>query len=92
MTLIKPNLYVIARFLETIHENGHAINKSKIQRHLGLRYPRFLEYLQWLQDHHLIETQKESDQSERIILTPKGLESYYRLSHWIDETIDISQN
>jgi len=86
--LDKPDLYVVARFLEIMYRNGPAMKKTNIQMLLGLRYPRFMEYLEWLRNHELISESVDETGAERIILTPKGIDSYHRLVDWIKDTLD----
>jgi hypothetical protein len=66
----KPDLYVVARFLDIMFSNGSSMKKTNIQMLLGVNYPRFMEG------------------TERIKLTPKGIDSYHRLVDWIKETLD----
>jgi predicted transcriptional regulator len=87
--LEKPDLYVLARFLDIMHRNGSAMKRTNIQMLLGLNYPRFTEYLDWMLKHQLlIEVSDEEEKAERITLTSKGIDSYNRLVDWIKETID----
>jgi predicted transcriptional regulator len=87
--LEKPDLYVVARFLDIMYSNGTGMKKTNIQMLLGINYPRFMEYLGWLLKHDLVtQTLDEEEKAERIILTPKGIDSYHRLVDWIKETLD----
>jgi predicted transcriptional regulator len=87
--LEKPDLYVVARFLDIMYRNGSAMKKTNIQMLLGVNYPRFMEYLEWLLKHDLVsEGFDEEDKSEKIRLTPKGIDSYHRLVDWIKETLE----
>jgi predicted transcriptional regulator len=88
--LEKPDLYVVARFLDIIYRNGPAMKKTNIQMLLGVNYPRFIEYLEWLLAHGLVgERVDEADNNvERIVLTAKGIDSYHRLVDWIKETLE----
>ena len=85
----KPDLYVVARFLDIMYRNGSAMKKTNIQMLLGVNYPRFIEYLDWLLKHDLVsEGFDEEEKSERIRLTPKGIDSYHRVVDWIKETLE----
>lgn len=85
----KPDLYVVARFLDIMYKNGPAMKKTNIQMLLGLNYPRFMEYLDWLLKHNLVaETLDDESKVEKIMITPKGYDSYHRLVDWIKETLD----
>ncbi len=64
------------------------MKKTNIQMLLGLNYPRFMEYLGWLLDHGLVADTVDEDKTERIILTPKGIDSYQKLVIWLKETLD----
>jgi predicted transcriptional regulator len=86
--LEKPDLYVIARFLDIMYRNGSAMKKTNIQMLLGVNYPRFMEYLEWLLKHDLVAERLDEEKAERIMLTPKGIDSYHRLVDWIKETLD----
>ena len=78
---------MVARFLEIMYING-AMKKTNIQMLLGVRYPRFMEYLEWLLEHELVAESLDKERAERIMLTPKGIDSYHRLVDWIKETLD----
>ena len=84
----KPDLYVVARFLDIMYRNGSGMKKTNIQMLLGVNYPRFMEYLQWLLNHGLVEESIDEEKNERIKLTPKGIDSYHRLVDWIKETLE----
>jgi predicted transcriptional regulator len=84
----KPDLYVVARFLDIMYRNGSGMKKTNIQMLLGVNYPRFMEYLDWLLKHGLVEESVDEEKNERIVLTPKGIDSYHRLVDWIKETLE----
>jgi len=86
--LEKPDLYVVARFLDIMYRNGPAMKKTNIQMLLGINYPRFIEYLEWLLKHDLVSETVDEEKAERIVLTPKGIDSYHRLVDWIKETLE----
>jgi len=79
---------VVARFLDIMYRNGSGMKKTNIQMLLGVNYPRFIEYLDWLLKHDLVEEKIDEDKTERIVLTPKGIDSYHRLVDWIKETLN----
>ena len=39
----RPDLYVLARFLDILYQNGR-MKKTNLQNRVGLNYPRFIEY------------------------------------------------
>ncbi len=84
----KLDLYVVARFLDIMYTSGSAMKRTNIQMILGLNYPRFTEYLEWLVGHELVAKSEEGDEESRLFkLTPKGVDSYHRLVDWIRETM-----
>lgn len=93
--LQKPNLYVVARFLEVLYRSGSPMKKTNIQLLVRLNYPRFAEYLEWLLNHSLVSKYTaESDKSdspyqgERFVLSPKGVEAYHTFVAWVKDTME----
>lgn len=86
----KPDLYVVARFLDIMHRNGSPMKRTNIQMSLGVNYPRFTEYLDWLLAHGLVNEvfDEEERGAGRIALAPKGIEAHQRLVEWIKDTIE----
>lgn len=84
----KPDLYVVARFLDIMFSNGSSMKKTNIQMLLGVNYPRFMEYLEWLLKHELVAAGTDEEEIEKIKLTPRGIDSYHRLVDWIKETLE----
>ncbi len=84
----KPDLYVVARFLDIMYRDGSAMKRTNIQMLLGLNYPRFTEYLEWLLSRQLVVHTTDEDGVERITLTPKGLDAYHRLIDWIRDMME----
>jgi predicted transcriptional regulator len=84
--LERPDLYVLARFLDTLHENGQPMKKTNLQMRVGLNYPRFMEYLEWMISHGFV-LHREEDGTELYSLSPQGLDAYHRLVAWIRETM-----
>ena len=64
------------------------MKKTNIQMLLGVNYPRFMEYREWLLKHELVAVCLDEEKAERMVLTPKGVDSYHRLVDWIKETMD----
>jgi predicted transcriptional regulator len=83
MSLEKPDLYVVARFLDVLYTNGNPMRKTNLQMLVGLSYPRFMEYLEWLLHHGLVIIVKDEEGVERVALSSKGFESHHRLVEWI---------
>jgi len=89
--LERPDLYVVARFLDVLYRNGTAMKKTNIQMLLGVNYPRFTEYLEWMLKHDLVAETLDEERAERIALTPKGIDAYHRFVDWIKETLESAK-
>ena len=79
---------MVARFLDIMYRNGHALKKTNIQMLLGLNYGRFVEYLEWLLKRQLVAEKVDEEEGERIVLTPKGIDAYNTVVEWIKEMLD----
>ena len=81
----RPELYVVARFLDILYSNGQPMKKTNIQMRVGLNYSRFTDYLDWLLARGLVQ-KADDQQGELYGLSPKGIDSYHRLVDWIRDT------
>lgn len=87
--LEKPDLYVVARFLDILYEQGTPMKRTSIQMRLGVNYPRFTEYLDWLMAKGFVMRDDGFEESGEVYrLTDKGNEAYHRIVDWIRETMD----
>lgn len=84
--MIKPDLYVVARFLDALWWNTEGMKKTQLQMVVGLNYQTFIKYLEWLDEHGLVKI-TSVDENDRITLSEKGMESHKRLVTWIKETM-----
>ena len=82
----RPDLYVLARFLDILYENGQPMKKTNLQMRTGLNYPRFIEYFEWLNAHGFIY-KGEEDGTDVYSLSPQGVDAHHRLVTWIRETM-----
>ena len=85
--MLKPDLYVVARFLDVLLWNSTGMKKTQLQMSVRLNYQTFLKYVEWLENHELIKVTANDDGSERIALSEKGIEAHKRLVKWIKETM-----
>jgi predicted transcriptional regulator len=77
--LEKPDLYVLARFLDIMHHKGIPMRRTNVQMLLGLNYARFTEYLDWVTAHGLIveitdDERSDEDDIGKLALTPKAVD------------------
>ena len=86
MGLERPDLYVLARFLDALYSDGQPMKKTNLQMKVGLNYPRFMEYLEWMVSHGFLQ-RKDEDGTELYALSAQGLDAHHRLVAWIRETM-----
>jgi predicted transcriptional regulator len=86
-TLERPDLYVLARFLDKMYDNHLPLKKTNLQMRVGLNYPRFMEYLEWLISHGLIQQTVDDEGTEVYSLSSQGVDAHRRLVAWIRETM-----
>jgi predicted transcriptional regulator len=86
--LRKPDLYVVARFLDVLWRNRAGLKKTPLQMSVRLNYQTFLNYLEWLKERELVKVVMDDDGNERIMLSAKGVEAYKKLVEWIKETME----
>ena len=77
----KPDLYVVARFLERLWRDPRPHRKTDLQLAVRLNYNVYKKYLEWLEQKGLITV------GETVAITPKGLETYKTLVAWIKDTV-----
>lgn len=85
--LDRPDLYVVARFLERLWRDPRPHRKTDLQLAVRLNYNIYKKYLEWLGAKGLITVTMREDGSEHIAITPKGVETYSTLVSWIKETV-----
>jgi predicted transcriptional regulator len=84
--LDRPDLYVVARFLERLWRDGRPHRKTDLQLAVRLNYTVYRKYLDWLVAKELVAVTATED-GERVAITPKGLETYRTLVAWIKDTV-----
>lgn len=84
----KPDLYVVARFLDRLAETGADHNKSSLQTATRVNYDIFRRYLALLEAKGWIRWEpREGRGQDRIRLTEAGHEAYRELIGWIREAL-----
>jgi len=78
----RPNLYVLARLLESLARAPHPLRKTQLQLVAGMNYTVFSKYLEFLVARGLIEVTSDPG-GEWLRLTPKGTEIYRFLAEGI---------
>jgi predicted transcriptional regulator len=84
---VKPDLYVVARFLEKLIAGGGQRRKTELQMAVGLNFNVYTKYLEWLEIKGIIHVTEEDERSKYVSLTPKGMETYKTLVKWIRDVV-----
>ncbi len=85
--MLKPDLYVVARFLDVLWWSNTGMKKTHMQMSVRLNYQTFLKYLEWLENRELVKIIASDEKNETIILSEKGREAHKKLVEWIKETM-----
>lgn len=79
----RPDLYVVARFLDALGSDGAAHTKTRLQSEVRLNYDLFVRYLVFLEERGLVRIEAQNPGSDHVTITPEGSEARRRLSEWI---------
>jgi len=71
----RPDLYVVARILETLCTRERRLGRTQLQLASGVNYSQFARYLDLLQQRGLVSLRAMDGGSESIELTPRGYEA-----------------
>jgi predicted transcriptional regulator len=85
--LLKPDLYVVTRFLDALWWSNTGMKKTHLQMSARLNYQNFLKYLQWLESHELVKVIKDGNGNETVTLSEKGMEAH-RMDQRNDERLE----
>jgi predicted transcriptional regulator len=85
--LERPDLYVVARFLERLWRENEPMLKTRLQVACNVNYDVFRKYISWMSERDLVRMENCPDGHERVVLTQKGHEAYRRMVQWVNEVI-----
>jgi len=74
----KPNLYVLARIIKTLMDNG-SMKRTNLAPASGLSYDKLQRYLNWMSERGLVTI----DGDGYVRLTKEGAKAYDELVQWI---------
>jgi len=74
----KPNLYVLARIIKALIDNG-VMKRTNLAQASGLSYDKLQRYLNWMIEKGLIAV----DGDGYVRLTREGAKAYDELVQWI---------
>lgn len=79
----KPDLYVVARFLDRLWTPDAAYTRAQLQMAVRLNYDLFRRYLAFLEENGFVACGPDGKDVERVRLTPAGLAAHKELVAWI---------
>ena len=82
----KPDLYVVARFLDALHDVPDGRTKSDLQRAVRVNYDLFRDYLALLEERALV-SRMGTGRAERIRMTKAGAEARERMLEWVGNVL-----
>ncbi len=85
--LDRPDLFVVARFLDRLWREGEPMIKTRLQVAANVNYDVFARYLAWLQGRGLVAVEGGPDGHERVRVTEKGKRAYRQLVEWLNEYV-----
>ena len=83
----RPDLFVVARFLERLWREGEPMLKTRLQVAANVNYDVFSRYLAWLVARGLVVLESNPDAHERVAITEKGKRAYRQLLEWMNEFV-----
>lgn len=79
----KPDLYVVARFLERLRQVPEGYPRTRLQGAVRLNYDLYRRYLALLIDKGFVRVAEDKEGLERVHLTAAGHAAHARLVGWI---------
>ena len=83
----RPDLHVVARFLETLYATGRTYSKRQLQMAVRLNHDLFTRYLAFLVERGLVALVSDGEGRETVRVTPRGREAYHRFVGWVKELL-----
>ncbi len=79
----KPDLFVLARFLDALHAHPGGISRSALQRAARVNYDIFRAYVELMEARGLAA----AGDGGHVELTPAGAAARERLLDWIEDIL-----
>lgn len=83
----RPDLYVVARFLDRLVEAPEGIPRAKLQAAVRLNYDLYRSYLSLMIDRGLARVDVDKDGATRVSATDAGRAAHARLVGWIRDAL-----
>ena len=79
----RPDLYVVARFLDRLAQEPDGVPRTRLQRGVRLNYDLYRAYLSLLGRKGFVRVEEGKEGEDRVRLTPEGRAAHARLVGWI---------
>lgn len=86
----KPDLYVMARFLDRLWQPDATYTKAQLQVAVRLNYDLFRRYLAFLEERGFVTLAADARGREVVRLTGSGLDAHRHLVSWIERVVGSS--
>lgn len=83
----RPDLYVLARYLEALRERDRAYTRRQLQMAVKLNHDLHARYLAFLEERGYVVFREDDRGVETARLTAKGVEAYHRFVGWVRELL-----
>jgi predicted transcriptional regulator len=83
----RPDLYVVARFLEKLAVRGGTMRKTHLQMAVGMNYDIYTKYLSWLVFKEMVSLNDEEGGTQSVDLTEKGWRTYEELLSMLERIV-----
>lgn len=83
----RPDLYVVARFLEALWLRGGEVRRTDLQMATNVNYNVFLNYLGLLIEKGLV-SEREVDGEMAVQITSKGVDAYNALVKLVKDVFE----
>ncbi len=83
----RPDLYVVARFLDRLLYAEQVHTKQSLQMAVRLNYDLFKSYLAFLEAKGFVRVVPQETSSDDVHITRDGVEAHRRIVAWIRDVI-----
>lgn len=83
----RPDLYVVARILDSLRRSDRDLNRTQLQIASGMNYTLFQHYLELVVARGLVELVDEQGRPQLVRLTAKGYEALMFLVRGIEKVV-----
>lgn len=83
----RPDLYVVARFLDRLVEEPEGMSRARLQAAVRLNYDLYRSYVALLVAKGFARAEEDKEGVSRVRITPEGRAAHARLVGWIRDAL-----